>query len=284
MRPPETALHNLMLDWKPDAVVSTYPLYPYFVERSFNKGVRRVPMHTIITDSININASWTKAPTDYWHVTDPATKAGLLNIGLDEEKVIVTGFSVAPRFTKLSQTETWKDDDPFNILYFPTPKKPHVRRILRALLDDSLPNTKVTIVLGKNVRKLYSRAKEIKDAFPDRVRIVGWTKKVPQLLTSSHLVVGKAGGATVHEAIAACTPMFIHHLVPGQEEGNLELLKAIGGGALAETPKLLVEQISQMTANNGEKWLQMKQALKGASRPDGALASADFIMKSIKKR
>jgi processive 1,2-diacylglycerol beta-glucosyltransferase len=53
---------------------------------------------------------------------------------------------------------------------------------------------------------------------------------------SHHVVISKAGGATTREAIAARCPMLVSQIVPGQEEGNYELLRRHGVGALAETP------------------------------------------------
>ena len=128
------------------------------------------------------------------------------------------------------------------------------------------------------------RAQEIKDAYPGRVRIIGWTRKVPQLLTSHHLVVGKAGGATVHEAIAARCPMLIHHLVPGQEEGNLRLLEAIGGGGLADSPEALSRQVADLLADHAAGWRSMKHALARHGRNAGAIAAASFILNQIEDR
>ena len=158
-----------------------------------------------------------------------------------------------------------------------------VRRHSRALLDAS-PKVHLTIVLGRNVRRLYSRAREIKHAYPGRVRLIGWTRKVPQLLNRHHLVVGKAGGATVHEAIAARCPMLIHHLVPGQEEGNLRLLEAIGGGAFAGTPEVLTRQVSDLLADHAVAWRAMKNALARHGRNAGAIAAAGFILREIGDR
>ena len=39
-----------------------------------------------------------------------------------------------------------------------------------------------------------------------------------------HLVISKAGGATVQEAIAARCPMIVNQVIPGQEEGNARLI------------------------------------------------------------
>lgn len=283
MHKPERKLSELILEHQPQAIISTYPLYPYFTERIFSKLKRRVPVFTIVTDSIEINAAWRKAPTDFWLVTDQYTKQALISQGLDKNRIVETGFPVDPHFADLQPITADDDLDSFRILYFPTPKKPHVRRVSRELLESAGQNATLTIVLGKNVKKLYSRAKEIKDAFPNRVTIKGWTRKVPELLNSHHLVVGKAGGATVHEALAAACPMLIHHLVPGQEEGNLELLLRLNGGELADTQGSLSTHLREMLADKALGWRAMKRNLAAQARPHAAHTAANFILEQIQK-
>jgi len=278
MRWPERALASLIDDFQPTAVVSTYPLYPYFMP---DMGVK-LPVFTVVTDSIEINSAWLRAPSDYWLVTDAATREAIVRAGLDGEKVIDAGFPVHPVFAKQASVDPTDNCDPFRVLYFPTSKLPFIRRQSRALLESS-PSVHLTIVLGRNVRRLYRKALEIKKAYPGRVRLIGWTRRVPQLFGSHHLAVGKAGGATVHEAIAARCPMLIHHLVPGQEEGNLRLLELIGGGALADSPQELQRQLHQLLADRADAWRSMKQALIRHNRDSGAITAAEFILARISK-
>ena len=280
LRRVEFTLEKLIDDFQPTAIVSTFPLYPYFVHRIARRTGRHLPLFVIVTDSMEINATWLRADSDYWLVTDSVTKEKMQATGLPAAKIFDTGFAVTPEFSSLTTLTSTDACDPFRILYFPTAKLPFVRRHARALLDSS-PNVKLTIVLGRNVRLLYSRTREIKLEYPGRVKLVGWTRKVPQLLTRHHLVVGKAGGATVHEAIAAQCPMLIHHLVPGQEEGNLKLLEIIGGGNLADTPESLKSHVQGMLAHNQAGWREMKLALKAHDKNAGAIVAADFILSHL---
>ena len=280
MRRPESYLDGLIADYKPDAVVSTYPVYPYFLERHFAETGNRLPVFTVVTDSIEINASWLRAPTDWFLATDRATLEAMRSRGVPQEKITVTGFPVNPAFSEMPPVDAADTCKPFRILYFPTAKKPFVRRHCRALLDSS-PDIHLTVVMGKNFRLLQSRAREIKAAYPGRVRLLGWTKKVPQLITKHHMVVGKAGGATVHEAIAARCPMLIHHLVPGQEEGNLQLLQQLGAGDLAESPQDLTDAVTAIIANDAAKWRKMKAALTAHNCSDGAITAAKFVLGHI---
>jgi len=280
MHRPEAALAGLIDKFQPDAVVSTFPLYPYFLPRIFKKSGKTLPVFTVITDSIEINASWLRCPTDFWLVTDQFTRSAMVEQKLPAEKIEETGFPVNPVFSQIAPLAIDVSCDPFRVLYFPTARRSLLGSHCRALLEAS-PAVTLTLVLGRNVRLLASRAKEIQRAFPGRVRLVGWTQRVPELLNSHHLVVGKAGGATVHEAIAACCPMLIHHLVPGQEEGNLRLLEILGGGRLAVSGEALRTAILEITADHGKIWRTMKQALMTHDKNAGAITAAKFILAQI---
>lgn len=277
MRKPERKLGELVESWRPDAIVATYPLYPYFLDRLLAGNPSPPPVFTVVTDSIEINAAWLKAPTSEWLVSDPQTRDAMIRCGLAAERLIDTGFPVNPAFSRLDPVPADDPCDPFRVLYFTTAKRLHVRRIAKAILQSS-PRTTITIVLGKNVRHLWHKAKEMRDAFPGRVKLIGWTRRVPQLLNSHHLVVGKAGGATVHEAIAARCPMLVHHLVPGQEEGNLRLLEALGGGKLAESPEAIRSAVTDLLADNAALWRGMKRKLAVHGRNAGAIAAARHIL------
>jgi processive 1,2-diacylglycerol beta-glucosyltransferase len=100
--------------------------------------------------------------------------------------------------------------------------------------------------------------------------ILGWTDQIPRLLMTHHAVVSKAGGATTQEAIAARCPMIVNQVVPGQEEGNSELLRRHGVGGLAETPEAIVLELRRAFAHHGRVWNQWRTSLSGLARPDAA--------------
>jgi len=192
--------------------------------------------------------------------------------------VIETGFPVDPSFARLAPVPPDDPVDPFRMLYFPTSRQPHVRRIGAALLGSTRDFGRLTIVLGKNFRRLYRRAHELKQAYGNRVAIKGWTRRVPELMCRHHIAVGKAGGATVHEAIAAQCPMIVHHLVPGQEEGNLALLEKFGGGSLATTPERIRSTLHDLLADGAAGWRHSKLALARLGRRSGSATAARFII------
>ena len=276
-RKAEVVLARLIADYQPTAIVSTYPLYPYLLERILGRSGTRLPVFTVVTDSIEINSAWLRAPSDYWLVTDGSTRAAMIGGGLPGAAIIDTGFPVNPEFARLTPLDAADPCDPFRVLFFPTARRKSVASCGAAILA-AAPALRLTLVLGKNLRLLHADARALQQAHPGRVRILGWTRRIPRLLTQHHLVVGKAGGATVHEAIAAHCPMLIHHLVPGQEEGNLRLLETIGGGGLAATPQLLTARLRAILSHQAASWRAMKRALATHNRSSGALAAARLIL------
>ena len=112
----------------------------------------------------------------------------------------------------------------------------------------------------------------------DRVRILGWTNQMPELMMSHHLVIGKAGGAIVQEAIAARCPMIVNQVIPGQEEGNAELIWRFGLGAIAEKNKEVAELVENAFAKRAAQWPEWRENLRKFCRPDAALRIGELIL------
>jgi processive 1,2-diacylglycerol beta-glucosyltransferase len=93
-----------------------------------------------------------------------------------------------------------------------------------------------------------------------------------------HVVLSKAGGATTQEAIAANCPMLVNQIVPGQEEGNYELLRRRHADTLVETPDAVVAALHRAFANHGAVWRQWRAALAPLARPDASRAIAAHLL------
>jgi processive 1,2-diacylglycerol beta-glucosyltransferase len=114
-----------------------------------------------------------------------------------------------------------------------------------------------------------------------RADILGWTDQIPNLLMTHHVVVSKAGGATTQEAIAARCPMVVNQVVPGQEEGNCELLLRHGAGALATTPAAVIETLRRAFSDGASGWRAWRAALEPMARPDAARTIAALVLAHV---
>ena len=95
---------------------------------------------------------------------------------------------------------------------------------------------------------------------------------MPELMMSHHLVIGKAGGAIVQEAIAARCPMIINQVIPGQEEGNAELIWRCGLGAIAEKNREVAELVENAFAKRAAQWSEWRENLRNI-QPSGCRAT-----------
>lgn len=288
LAPIERKLEELLSEWGPDVVVSTYMVYPYMLDRiakkTKSKTGRRIPCVTVVTDSIVINKSWVCCDSDLWCVTDDWTREVMERRGVDGEKIRVTGFPVSLRVGGVSGSgDSWVTEEPFKVLYFPQGSPAGAADDLNALFDSGA-NVWVTCILGRRFRAVYPRIQELKKRYGSRLVIRGWTRRIPDYLGSHHVVVGKAGGATVHEVLAAGRPMLVHYLLPGQEEGNCRLLERLHGGEYVPDSRGLTESISGLMRDDGALWSERRDALKRAAMTGGAEAVAGFALQLAAER
>jgi hypothetical protein len=89
---------------------------------------------------------------------------------------------------------------------------------------------------------------------------------IPHLLQTHDVVICKAGGAILHEVLAAKIPAVIDYVVPGQEEGNAELLLRHDCALRSHTPQETGDCVRRLLEN----WLTVKSGvLAGEPIPQG---------------
>ena len=95
----QSALGDLLLEKKPDAVLSVYPVYGYLVEKLYpRRAGRAFAFHTVVTDSITINSVWHRCASDTFLVPNEDTAAVMRAAGLPPQNIHALGFPVPPRF------------------------------------------------------------------------------------------------------------------------------------------------------------------------------------------
>ncbi|MDB6127273.1 MAG: Monogalactosyldiacylglycerol synthase, partial [Verrucomicrobia bacterium] len=87
--------------------------------------------------------------------------------------------------------------------------------------------------------------------------------------------------ATTQEAINALCPMIVSQVVPGQEEGNYELLRRHGVGALATTPDQVIDSLRHAFADQGRVWQNWRTALGPLARPCAARDIAQQVLSVV---
>src|SRR5436309_1305578 len=79
------------------------------------------------------------------------------------------------------------------------------------------------VVCGRNL-KLKEEITTLVAAQADRYRVLGYTSDIPDLMRVATLFVGKPGGLSSSECMAAGLPMVLVKPIPGQEVRNSDFL------------------------------------------------------------
>jgi processive 1,2-diacylglycerol beta-glucosyltransferase len=258
--------------FRPDMVVSTFPPYPYLLRQivGANHGCKSV---VVITDSITVNAIWYRCDADYFLAPNEQSAAVLRAAGVASEKIKTFGFPVSPKFADLTQDRPLPSSNfgrrVLYMIHAATRGAPELVRQLAGLGID------LTVTIGR-ADKL--RPEIEKAAGDSKTEILGWTDELPRMLHESHLLIGKAGGATVQETIAAGCPMIINHVVAGQEEGNARLIVETNSGVIARSPGEVAAQVQRAFADDAKQWREWAANISHLSRPRASLDIADFLL------
>jgi processive 1,2-diacylglycerol beta-glucosyltransferase len=262
----------LLERFRPEVVVCSFPAYPNVLQEILGPD-RQCKCVVVVTDSITINASWYRSAADYFLVANEQSASVLRAAGVAPDKIKVFGFPGSPKFSDFVQDrQSTSSNSKPRVLYMINAATRGAPELVRLLADLGVHLT-VTIGRADNLRPAIEAAT---DGHP--VKIVGWTDQLPRMLQESHLLIGKAGGATVQETIAAGCPMIINHVVAGQEEGNARLIVETNSGVIALSPKKVAAQVQRAFADDAKQWRDWADNISKLSRPRAALDIAEFLL------
>ena len=273
----ERMLFKLLDDLKPDVVVSTYPGCNHLLDHMYRRRLTRpFVTATIVTDSLTINSVWYRAFSDYFIVANTDTEKVMLEAGVPAAKLRTLGFPVPRTYGEFSGLRvTPPANGKWKVLYVINSGRGLAPSIVHELLK--LDNIELSVTVGRD-EKLGDSIRDVAAKSGHEVEIHGWTPHMPRLMAESHLVISKAGGATVQETLAAKTPMIITQIVPGQEEGNARLLIENDAGALATTPADIASTVFSAFADGGARWNDWLFNVEKLSRPNASDEVAEFIL------
>lgn len=270
-------LRDLLRREKPQLVVCTYPLYAYILDRLAREEGMDIPYAVVVTDALHVNSAWVRTRAPLICMPDTAgMRYAREELGVDAARLRVTGFPVRREFRPdAARRAPGEGGECLRVVYGAHARLHRVCADISALLAH-LPGIQITL-LGEereqSIRKRLGAAAE---------RIIfhrGGAGSLAQPLSRAHFYIGKAGAATVFEAYAAQTPVLVNYTLPGQEEGNQQMLIDDGAGRRVESAEELVQTIDKMLRHGATGWKQMVQNMRAAGRCDGAARTCDTLEK-----
>ncbi|MBD3426350.1 MAG: hypothetical protein GF409_03850 [Candidatus Omnitrophica bacterium] len=267
----------------PDAVIATHFLLPSIAPFLREQEGFRAKMYTLITD-YGPHAYWLSEFIDRFFVGAEPVVEELVKKGIEPDKITVTGIPTTGEFIRDHDLHALREKyglDPGRKTVFMMSGGFGVGPIGEMLLslNSCACEIQVITVCGHN-KATYHSIRQLKERLDYPLVLFGFTDKVAELMAVSELMVTKAGGISVTEALNMRLPMILFGSIPGQETWNEKLL--VSSGAAEKVVK--VEEIPPVVDRillSEDVYVSMAEGIDRIRRPDAAEAILETVMQEI---
>lgn len=240
---------DLIKEYEPDGIIATH-FFPAAVASHMYTHIP-IPNGVVLTDYISHHI-WVNAKTDLYFVAHQGMAQKLHHLGVPETRIKDSGIPIRPCFSKSYDQRAvrlrlgFDPDLPLVLIMSGGNAIGPLVDVLLALgrVNDAF---QVAVITGHN-QKLYIELQHVLRAIGLRGRIMGFVDYIHEYMAAADLLISKAGGSTVAEALSQHLPMVIIRPTPGQEDGNTEFLTSVGAAVyvknIPDLPKV-VEQLLQ---------------------------------------
>ncbi len=249
---------------EPDVVVCTHFFPLSVLARARRRGQLTAPVVGVVTD-FAAHAFWAEPGVDAFCVTDGGPALDLARHGAPPAAIHQTGVPVRRAFANLPAAPS--AGTPLHVLA--TSGGFGIGPLEAALRSfRGVANVRLTVVCGADESKRERVARLVVQAGLD-ARVLGFERDMAARMAEAHVVLGKPGGSTVSEALAAGRPMALMGTCPGQEAHNEEWL-TLNGAAVSVHPSRAGSELAALAAHGALE--PMARAARRLGRPHAASA------------
>jgi len=262
--------------YQPTVVVHTHFLGAQIMSGRMRRH-RVLPQAVVVTDFF-AHAFWLQPGVARYFVASGEVRAQLLNAGVDEHRVRVSGIPIDLRFSRLAPVE--RGDREHLLVLAGGLGAEHVRQILGQLKEFRWP-LRVTVVCGRS-SELTNVARELvaDSSGPVTFQVLGFVDNMPELMNSATLAVTKPGGLTSSEALAAGLPLMLVSPYPLQEEMNAHFLLENGCAVRVEPLSTLSHKLKSLLQEEG-RLDAMREATTRHAKPEAARTVARTVLEEL---
>jgi 1,2-diacylglycerol 3-beta-galactosyltransferase len=272
-------MRNIVRSFRPDAILMTYPLYQSPLRAVVTIMRLQIPLLVAITDLVTVHRVWFSKTCDLALAPTENVRDLAINYGLTPEQVQVTGLPVNPQVVteqrsayEIRESLGW-ETGLTTVLAIGSRR---VDRLVDALnvLNHFGHKLQLIMVAGKD-EQLYQTLKEIDWHVP--VCLYEYASNIPTLMKAADIVMCKAGGLVVTEALACGRPLLLIDAIPGQEIGNADYVVQNGAGSLARSSMEVLETMAHWMMNDGEMLRTCSENARALGRPNAAYEIATIF-------
>jgi 1,2-diacylglycerol 3-beta-galactosyltransferase len=239
-----SGISKLLLNERPDVIISVIPLINGAISRSISKMQTRPRFEVFITEWCDIHHSWIAPGVDHYMVPTLDVKRDCVRFGVAPTKIDVVGFPVREEFLRKDELNKRMlvigsmglDPCKFTILFMVGAEgSPRSLLFIKHLLRTNI-DAQMIIICGRD-DDLFLKINSIRSRM--KFKALGFVRDVAALMRCTDLLVTKAGASTLAEAFAVGIPVIVNDVVPGQEVGNVRFAAGRGAVWVAESPQRL---------------------------------------------
>jgi processive 1,2-diacylglycerol beta-glucosyltransferase len=267
-------------EYQPDVTICTHFMPANIVGHMVAHGQVATSLSIVLTD-YDFHGIWLSRTFSRYFVALEETKAHCRALGLSDERVIVSGIPVDPTFGQpfdraaLLAEYRLRAEAPIVLVSAGASGNASARLVVQQLMG-ARDDLQVVVVCGRN-GALQQEIAALVAPCAERFRVLGFTERMPDMMRIATLFIGKPGGLTAAECMAAGLPMLLIDPLPGQEERNCHHLLEEGVAMRCNEITAIGHKIDRILGEPG-LLARMRDQARRFGRPHAARVIADVAL------
>lgn len=229
-------------------IISTLPISTQIISEYKRKNKVKAPLITVITD-IGVHNLCISDNIDMYIVPSGPTKIDLMHKNISEDKIRITRMPLKEEFFQKNLELIIKSNKKKILIMGGglglIPLKDRDYKML-----NKLEGVEIVVIFGSNKRgymRLQNKYKNIK--------VIGHTDHVAQYMKNSALIITKAGGITLFEAISSEIPLLILYPKLEQEKSNAVFINKNNiGKVIWKDSRNIAVEIYNLISDENKLW------------------------------
>jgi UDP-N-acetylglucosamine:LPS N-acetylglucosamine transferase len=233
----------------PSLIVSNHGLMTAGLAEAKRLYDLEVPVLSFANELVGICSYWADPRADHIVVPSEEARRDLMRFGVPASKISFIGFGYPVRQAFLNAPSKVEArarlglEDRFTCLVTSGGEGVgrNQRELVRALLGSDVP-LQVVVIAGRN-EALKEELRALGTGTNNILKIEGFVEDMVTYLAASDVFVGKAGPASVYEALVVGRPALVTGYAGLNEVGVARLVESMGLGRYVRTPGALLEEV-----------------------------------------
>lgn len=264
-------------DLEPDCILTTH-----FMPNELASNLKQKPFTASCITDYKTHWFWITPSVDLYFAATEATKNDLIEKGVSEDKICVSGIPVDVNFWEeidslAARKQMNLDPQLFTLLivgggFGIGPMEKLAKNLCLSIKE----NIQIVVVCGHNL-KLYKNLTAFIAPENIRLKVLGFTDKVSLLMSASNLIIAKPGGLIMSETFAKKLPCVILSPILGQETFNTEIFLQMGIAKKADNTEQAISIVSELI-HSPQSLYELKARMNKLVKPFSAQVIVDKII------